>query len=240
MVVRRNRTEVNVIDFGSSCFGEEQGSLYVQSRFYRSPEVLLGIPYSCQIDVWSFGCIMFEMYTGRPLFTGKDAEDQLMKITTLLGRPNVGMMEQRRFFLQGTKEGNQLMKQRETLDFKERFRRIGYAIITRRNKLADIKTDESGRVIDEDFLQFTDLLVKCLDLDPDTRISPHEALLHPFCEKLRSSKDQRERGEKGSPRDALEVQEGDQEAMAEAQAEVQDTEQNGTMATESQSEQTFA
>ena len=39
MVVKHNQTKVNVIDFGSSCFGEEQGSLYIQSRFYRSPEV---------------------------------------------------------------------------------------------------------------------------------------------------------------------------------------------------------
>jgi len=184
MVVKHNQTKVNVIDFGSSCFGEEHGSTYVQSRFYRSPEVLLGIPYGTQIDVWSFGCIMFEMHTGRPLFTGKDAEDQLMKITTLLGRPNEAMMKDRTFFLPGTKEGNQLPKQPETFSFSERFRRVGYAIITRRNRVDDISTDETDRVVDEDLLQFIDLVTKCLDLDPETRITPSEALRHPFCQKL--------------------------------------------------------
>lgn len=185
MVVKHNHTTVNVIDFGSSCFGEEQGSLYVQSRFYRSPEVLLGIPYGTQIDVWSFGCIMFEMHTGRPLFTGKDAEDQLMKITNLLGRPNEAMMKDRRFFLPGTKEGEKFMKQPEAFSFSERFRRVGYAIITRRQKVDDIKTDDTGRVVDEDLLQFIDLVTKCLDLDPETRITPEEALRHHFFQKLK-------------------------------------------------------
>ena len=45
---------------------------YIQSRFYRSPEVLLGIPYDLAIDMWSLGCILVEMHTGEPLFSGKD------------------------------------------------------------------------------------------------------------------------------------------------------------------------
>ena len=48
----------------------------------------------------------------------------------------------------------------------------------------DIKTDETGRVVDEDLLQFIDLVTKCLDLDPETRITPAEALRHLFCQKL--------------------------------------------------------
>lgn len=43
---------------------------YIQSRFYRSPEVLLGIPYNMAIDMWSLGCILVEMHTGEPLFSG--------------------------------------------------------------------------------------------------------------------------------------------------------------------------
>ena len=45
---------------------------YIQSRFYRSPEVLLGISYDLAIDMWSLGCILVEMHTGEPLFSGKD------------------------------------------------------------------------------------------------------------------------------------------------------------------------
>lgn len=43
---------------------------YIQSRFYRSPEVLLGLPYNCLMDIWSMGCILIEMHTGEPLFPG--------------------------------------------------------------------------------------------------------------------------------------------------------------------------
>jgi len=43
---------------------------YIQSRFYRSPEVLLGRAYDMAIDVWSLGCILVEMHTGQPLFSG--------------------------------------------------------------------------------------------------------------------------------------------------------------------------
>lgn len=47
-------------------------SHYIQSRFYRSPEVLLGIPYDLAIDMWSLGCTLVEMHTGKHLFSGKD------------------------------------------------------------------------------------------------------------------------------------------------------------------------
>jgi len=186
MVVNRNQTRVNVIDFGSSCFVGEQGSTYIQSRFYRSPEVLLGCPYSTQIDVWSFGCVLFEMYTGRPLFNGKDPEDQLMKIVQLLGMPPAGMLVQRQFFLPGTKEGDRIAAQQPTKNFADRFRAVGYTCITRRKRadgvalVDDVKTDANGRVIDENLLQFLDLVTKCLDLDPATRIQPSDALRHPF------------------------------------------------------------
>ena len=50
---------------------------YIQSRFYRSPEVILGLPYDVGIDMWSFGCILAELYTGYPLFPGENEVEQL-------------------------------------------------------------------------------------------------------------------------------------------------------------------
>lgn len=57
---------------------------YIQSRFYRSPEVLLGIPYDLAIDMWSLGCILVEMHTGEPLFSGKDEVSSTYTIDVLL------------------------------------------------------------------------------------------------------------------------------------------------------------
>lgn len=62
------RCEVKVIDLGSSCFVTDQLSSYVQSRSYRAPEVILGLPYDTKVDVWSLGCILAELSSGFVLF----------------------------------------------------------------------------------------------------------------------------------------------------------------------------
>ncbi len=43
---------------------------YIQSRFYRSPEVVLGTSYNVAIDMWSLGCVAAELFLGLPLFPG--------------------------------------------------------------------------------------------------------------------------------------------------------------------------
>ncbi len=47
--------EIKLIDFGSACFENRTVYSYIQSRFYRSPEVVLGSPYTVAIDMWSLG-----------------------------------------------------------------------------------------------------------------------------------------------------------------------------------------
>ena len=68
---------------------------YIQSRFYRAPEVLLGLPYESAIDVWSFGCILAELYLGVPIFPGNSQYDQLRRIIEILGLPPKEMLEGR-------------------------------------------------------------------------------------------------------------------------------------------------
>ena len=58
------RCEIKIIDLGSSCFQSDNLSLYVQSRSYRAPEVMLGLPYDQKIDLWSVGCILAELHSG--------------------------------------------------------------------------------------------------------------------------------------------------------------------------------
>ncbi|XLT00579.1 hypothetical protein HN51_049930 [Arachis hypogaea] len=55
------RCEIKVIDLGSSCFQSDNLCLYVQSRSYRAPEVMLGLQYDEKIDIWSLGCILAEL-----------------------------------------------------------------------------------------------------------------------------------------------------------------------------------
>lgn len=80
-------SDLKIIDFGSACFEGNTVYSYIQSRFYRSPEVLLGVPYNGAIDVWSLACVSVEMYLGLPLFPGVSQHNQLSRICSMMGTP---------------------------------------------------------------------------------------------------------------------------------------------------------
>lgn len=100
---------IKIIDFGSACDERQTVYTYIQSRFYRSPEVLLGLPYvlssillglalicyrySSAIDMWSLGCIVVELFLGLPLFPGSSEYNQVSRITEMLGLPPNWMLE---------------------------------------------------------------------------------------------------------------------------------------------------
>jgi len=82
-----NDKDAFLIDFGGSCFENEIVYSYIQSRYYRSPEVILGKSYNNMIDMWSFGCLLAELKAGRPIFAGDSEHDQLNNIMEYLGVP---------------------------------------------------------------------------------------------------------------------------------------------------------
>ncbi|KAG8649925.1 dual specificity protein kinase YAK1 homolog [Manihot esculenta] len=77
--------EIKIIDFGSACMEDRTVYSYIQSRYYRSPEVLLGYQYTTAIDMWSFGCIVAELFLGLPLFPGASEFDLLRRMVEILG-----------------------------------------------------------------------------------------------------------------------------------------------------------
>ncbi|GIX61217.1 serine/threonine protein kinase [Babesia caballi] len=84
---------VKLIDFGSSCYIQESLSSYVQSRSYRAPEVILGLPYDTQIDLWSLGCVLCEIYMQRILFPSDNNATLMASMISLLGVPPVYILE---------------------------------------------------------------------------------------------------------------------------------------------------
>ncbi|GMM50999.1 hypothetical protein DASB73_019570 [Starmerella bacillaris] len=80
--------QVKIIDFGSSCYEGKRLYTYIQSRFYRSPEILLGLPYGPAIDTWSYGAIVVELLLGRPVFPGEDESDLFALMCQFLGCPS--------------------------------------------------------------------------------------------------------------------------------------------------------
>ncbi|KAF8678460.1 kinase-like protein [Rhizoctonia solani] len=85
--------QIKVIDFGSACHERQTVYTYIQSRFYRSPEVLLGMSYTSAIDMWSLGCIAVELFLGLPLFPGTSEYNQTTRIVEMLGMPPMYMLE---------------------------------------------------------------------------------------------------------------------------------------------------
>ena len=79
------RFNVKVIDFGSACHASHTLYTYIQSRFYRSPEIIMGLPYTAAIDMWSLGCIVAELALGLPLFPGTSQFNQLCLIAEMFG-----------------------------------------------------------------------------------------------------------------------------------------------------------
>jgi len=81
---------LKLCDFGSAKVlvrGEPNVS-YICSRYYRAPELIFGATdYTCQIDVWSAGCVLAELLLGQPIFPGDSGVDQLVEIIKVLGTP---------------------------------------------------------------------------------------------------------------------------------------------------------
>lgn len=86
------QVKVKLIDFGSSCFTTDYLNSYVQSRSYRAPEVILGLPYGPKIDVWSLGTVAAELLTGNVLFQNQSVPTMLIRMTSILGPVPVNML----------------------------------------------------------------------------------------------------------------------------------------------------
>ncbi|KAK4058399.1 serine/threonine protein kinase, CMGC, dual-specificity [Microbotryomycetes sp. JL221] len=157
------KSAIKVIDFGSSCFEHEKVYTYIQSRFYRSPEVILGMNYHMAIDMWSLGCIIAEMYTGYPIFPGENEQEQLGCIMEVMGVPEKYLIDRssrRRLFFDSTGAP------RPVVNSKGRRRRPG--------------TKSLGQVLKTNDELFVDFIAKCLIWDPERRLKPDAALRHPW------------------------------------------------------------
>jgi serine/threonine protein kinase len=155
--------EVVLIDWSSASVGYSQKAPYVQTRFYRAPEVLLRQQYGPLVDVWSLGCVAAELFLGNPLFPGGDEVDMLRLIQLKLGLlPNAII---RRIGEESkAKHSDQW--------------RLAPSMYSPGNFELFLR-ERSGRD-DFDFLAFINLLRLMLQLNPDARITASSATIHPF------------------------------------------------------------
>jgi len=183
-----SRCEIKVIDFGSSCFTHDHLSSYVQSRSYRSPEVILGCAYDSRIDIWSLGCIIPELFTGNVLFQNDTVQGLLARMIGTMGPFPDHMFK-------GVQAHNFFTKDKILYQEKKTSSRDAHLdsemaeMLARRQKpkielMVPKKTNLKARVRSDDAL-FLDFIANLLDVDYLRRPTAKEALRHPWLTEAR-------------------------------------------------------
>ncbi|XP_075470241.1 mitogen-activated protein kinase 13 isoform X1 [Ascaphus truei] len=157
--------ELKILDFGLARHADAEMTGYVVTRWYRAPEVILSwMHYNKTVDIWSVGCIMGEMLTGKPLFKGKDYLDQLTQILKVTGVP-----------------GPEFVQKLEDLAAKKYIQ-----------SLPKIPKKDFSVLFPNASSLAVDLLEKMLELDVDKRLTATDALAHPYFDEYRDVEEETE------------------------------------------------
>lgn len=162
------KTDIQLIDFGSATFDHEHHSTIVSTRHYRAPEVILELGWQQPCDVWSIGCIMFELYLGITLFQTHDNREHLAMMERILGPIpyRMGRKTRTKYFYHGK------------LDWDEKSSAGRYV----RENCKPLRSYQTNS--DEDHRLLFDLISKMLEYEPAQRITLTEALRHPIFDKI--------------------------------------------------------
>ncbi|KAG0591859.1 hypothetical protein KC19_1G207200 [Ceratodon purpureus] len=165
LVKSYSRCEIKVIDLGSSCFQTDHLCSYVQSRSYRAPEVILGLPYDQKIDMWSLGCILAELCSGNVLFQNDSLATLLARVVGILGPIDPELLGKGRDTHKFFTKNHTLYERNQDSD------QLEY--------LVPKKTSLSHRLPmgDQGFVEFVTYL---LNINPALRPTASEALKHPW------------------------------------------------------------
>lgn len=182
ILVNESKLVLKLCDFGSASLSHENEiTPYLVSRFYRAPEIILGLPYDFAIDMWSAAVTLYELYTGKIMFPGKSNNQMLKYFMDVKG-----------------KFANKLIRRAQ---FKDQhfdpdcnFMYVEIDKVTEREKVVLLNNMQPSRDLQAELLsgqrlppdqhkkvkQLCDLLDKALQTDPSKRLTISQALAHPF------------------------------------------------------------
>uniref|UniRef100_A0A674E7N5 non-specific serine/threonine protein kinase n=1 Tax=Salmo trutta TaxID=8032 RepID=A0A674E7N5_SALTR len=190
----RQPYRVKVIDFGSaSHVSKAVCSTYLQSRYYRAPEIILGLPFCEAIDMWSLGCVIAELFLGWPLYPGAQEYDQIRYISQTQGLPgehllNVGT-KTARFFCRVSDSPYSAWRLKSTDEHEtetgmksKEARKYIFSCLDDIAHVNLVMNLEGSDLLAEkvDRREFVGLLKRMLWIDAEKRIAPVEALSHSF------------------------------------------------------------
>eukprot|EP00092_Neocalanus_flemingeri_P036915 GFUD01040186.1.p1 GENE.GFUD01040186.1~~GFUD01040186.1.p1 ORF type:complete len:414 (+),score=105.85 GFUD01040186.1:262-1503(+) len=165
---------IRLIDFGSATFNHEHHSLIVSTRHYRAPEVIMELGWAQPCDVWSIGCIVFEMALGNTVFQTHENREHLAMMERVLGRLPSRMVDRSRvnYFKRGVLDWDPGSANGE-------FVRKNCKPLMQ-NIPEDIVEDEK-----EEWGDMFSLIRKMFIFEPNRRLTLPEAIRHPYFDKLR-------------------------------------------------------
>jgi len=183
ILVDEGKAICKLADFGSASFVSENSiTPYLVSRFYRAPEIILGHRYDYPIDMWSLGCCIYELYTGRILFPGKSNNEMMKLIMEVKGAVPKKMLRASMFRGQHFDTNfDFLLSEKDSVTFQELVK-----VVTVHKPMVDLRAKLLNSSAKDEFknhtkvLQLHDFLEKCLILNPEKRLNPEDALKHPF------------------------------------------------------------
>jgi len=183
LLISKDRSEVKVGDMGSGFLTTEEflPTPHLVSGYYRAPEIILGMSYGPALDMFAFGCCLYEFATGKLLFKSSTLNEHLKMIMDITGKfpkkmINMGVFRSEYFsddfgFLRVVTDGGTNMPIVRKEHVGKPSRSISKEIWN------SYKSSEQS---DEEVVLLADLINKCLVADPDRRITPELALRHPF------------------------------------------------------------
>ncbi|XP_069361410.1 serine/threonine-protein kinase PRP4 homolog isoform X1 [Maniola hyperantus] len=183
ILVNEKKNILKLCDFGSAMkINDNEPTPYLVSRFYRAPEIILGIPYKHSVDVWSAACTIYEMATGRILFTGSSNNRMLKCFMDLKGRIPSRIIRKGKFKDQHFNYNNNfLMHKTDEFTGREKVVEVTNIIVSRDLGKELKKSYKNVTMSDEKRItQLKDLLDKMLILDENQRLSAIDCLKHPF------------------------------------------------------------
>ncbi|CAK9797387.1 Serine/threonine-protein kinase PRP4 homolog [Anthophora quadrimaculata] len=181
ILVSESKLVLKLCDFGSASHAHENEiTPYLVSRFYRAPEIILGIPYDFGIDMWSVGCTIYELYTGKIMFSGKTNNQMLKFFMDLKGKMPNKLIRKGSFKDQHFDSNcNFLYHEVDKVTEREKVVVMSTLPATR-----DLSAELGGNSLPPEQSrkvgQLKDLLERTLMLDAGKRITVNHALAHPF------------------------------------------------------------